>query len=257
MLKPLKGWQVLVPRGGDWGQKVAGELIKFGARAVVVPLINFSPALDQESLKQRFAELSAGAYDWLVVTSATTVDVMTAMKVTVPPQTKIAAVGEATALGLNVSGYPVDFIPAKDYSGRAIVREFPNIAAAGSRILLAQSEIADPQLAAGLVAAGVDVTPVIAYRTLGVAAGDEVRQAVADGDINGILITSGSVATQVKEQFSTLPGSTKVVCIGPKTALDTTGLGLPVHAIAKIQATESLIESLLALAGEGASLESS
>src|SRR5690606_21580121 len=71
--KPLTGWRVLVPRGGPWGDGVAASLRAQGAVPVVAPLINFGPTNDQAALDAALAKLAAGEFDWLTVTSATTV----------------------------------------------------------------------------------------------------------------------------------------------------------------------------------------
>ena len=78
--KPLAGWRVLVPRGGPWGDSVAATLRTQGAVPVIAPLINFAPTNDQAELEQSLADLAAGTFDWLTVTSATTVDVLYAYR---------------------------------------------------------------------------------------------------------------------------------------------------------------------------------
>ena len=70
--RPLDGWRILVPRGGPWGDGVAASLRRQGATPVIAPLINFAPTNDQDTLEQSLADLAAGAFDWLTVTSATT-----------------------------------------------------------------------------------------------------------------------------------------------------------------------------------------
>ena len=49
--KPLKGWRVLVPRGGPWGASVAAALRAQGATPVIAPLINFAPSEDPTDLE--------------------------------------------------------------------------------------------------------------------------------------------------------------------------------------------------------------
>ncbi len=95
--RPLDGWRILVPRGGPWGDSVAASLRALGAVPVVAPLINFAPTTDQATLYTALAQLAAGEFDWLTVTSATTVDVLFAHRAVIPRSTKIAAVGETTA----------------------------------------------------------------------------------------------------------------------------------------------------------------
>ena len=106
--KPLAGWRVLVPRGGKWGDGVAASLRALGAVPVIAPLINFAGAEDPSALANALHELSDGQFDWIVITSATTVDVLTSQGTRVPDSTRIAAVGETTAAALALAGYRVE-----------------------------------------------------------------------------------------------------------------------------------------------------
>jgi uroporphyrinogen-III synthase len=114
--KPLAGWRILVPRGGPWGDGVAASLRAQGAVPVVAPLINFGPTNDQAALDDALEKLAAGEFDWLTITSATTVDVLFAHRAVVPRTTKIAAVGETTAAALQAVGYEVALVPEEDNS---------------------------------------------------------------------------------------------------------------------------------------------
>jgi uroporphyrinogen-III synthase len=242
VIKPLLGWRVLVPRGGNWGDGVAASLRTLGASPVIAPLINFAPTEHPEQLAAEFEALQSGGYDWLVVTSATTVDVLAGQSVRVPPTTRIAAVGETTAQALNLAGYSVDFVPS-DHSARGLVREWPESVAQGA-VLVPQSEIAEPTLVSGLRDLGVDARFVSSYRTVGVAASAEITADVADGSIGALIVSSGSVARQIAEQFAPLPDSTVVVCIGPRTAFDARAVGLTVHRIAEERSTQALVRAL-------------
>jgi len=242
--KPLTGWRVLVPRGGRWGDSVAATLRGLGAVPVVAPMINFASTDNPEALDEALRDLEAGRFSWLVVTSATTVDVLASHGTKVPAGTRIAAVGETTAAALGLAGYEVDFIPQDDYSARGLVKEWPAGEHSG-RVLLPQSDIAEPTLLAGLTRLGFDVTFISAYRTIGVPVADQVAADVASGRIGAVLVSSGSVARQLAAQLAPLPADTVVACIGPRTAFDARAAGLPVHIIAETRSADSLIEALV------------
>lgn len=248
--KPLSGWRVLVPRGGKWGDSVAASLRGHGAVPVIAPLINFAASDDPTRLANALHELEDGQFAWLVVTSATTVDVLNGQRVKVPEGTRVAAVGETTASALQLAGYRVDFVPTSDNSARGLVKEWPDATGTG-RVLVPQSDVTDPTLVAGLGKLGFTAEFVTAYRTVGVAVSPEVAYDVATGRIRAILVTSGSVARQVAEQLTPLPEEAVVVCIGPRTAFDARAAGLPVHVIAEERSTESLIEALVEYAEAG------
>jgi uroporphyrinogen-III synthase len=247
-VKALRGWRVLVPRGGKWGDNVASVLRGHGAVPVIAPMINFAGSDDPAALDRALARLQAGTFDWLVVTSATTVDVLVSQGVRVPPSTKVAAVGETTAAALNLAGYTVDFVPEGDNSARGLVKEWPK-AGIGGQVLIPQSDIAEPTLVAGLSQLGFEIEFVTAYRTVGVPVSQSIRADVAGGRIHAILVTSGSVAREVAAQFAPLPAEVVVACIGPRTAFDTRAAGLPVHVIAESRSAEALVEALVEHAG--------
>lgn len=242
--KPLAGWRVLVPRGGRWGDGVAASVRRHGATAVVAPLINFASAERPELLASALAELEEGRFDWLVVSSATTVDVLVSHGVRVPDRTRIVAVGETTAQALALAGYEVDFVPQSDNSARGLVKEWP-IDRERGRALVPQSELNDPTLEAGLARLHFDATFVSAYRTVGVPVLPAVAADVASGRIQAILVTSGSVARQIAGQLSPVPDTVIIACIGPRTAFDARAAGLPVHVIAEERSAESMLEALV------------
>jgi uroporphyrinogen-III synthase len=242
--KPLAGWRVLVPRGGKWGDGVAATLRSYGAVPVIAPLINFAASDDEAGLAVALGELQSGAFDWIVITSATTVDVLMSQSVVIPDGTKIAAVGETTGAALSLAGYRVDYVPEADNSARGLVKEWPHGEIAG-RVLIPQSDIAEPTLVTGLSELGLNVQFVSAYRTVGVPVTDHVRADVEDGRIAAILVSSGSVARQIAQQLAPLPAATIVACIGPRTAYDARAAGLTVHVIAETRSATALVESLV------------
>jgi len=248
--RPLKGTRVLVPRGGKWGDGVAASLRSHGASPVIAPIINFAPAETPELLAAALARLEAGVYDWLVVTSATTVDVLVGNGIRPPASTRIAAVGETTAAALSLSGYRVDFVPEGDNSARGLVKEWPRDDVQG-RVLVPQSDLAEPTLVAGLSERGFDAEFVSAYRTVGVEVAETVKAGVSSGEIGVILITSGSVARQIAAQLAPLPAGTLVACIGPRTAFDARAAGLPVHLIAETRSAAALVQAVVDHALDG------
>ncbi len=250
--KPLAGWRVLVPRGGPWGHGVAADLRVQGASPIVAPMINFASTADAPALDQALARLADGGFDWMSVTSATTVDVLSSHRARVPEGTRIAAVGETTSAALVAAGYRVDFVPTGDNSANGLLRERTEVTQESKpqRILALRSDIAKPVLTDGLRELGHEVESVVAYRTVGVPVDDVIRSDVSDGRVHAILVTSGSVAEQVQLQLGPVPESTLVACIGPRTATDARAAGLRVDLVAAERSAESLIQSLIEVAME-------
>ncbi|WP_285114646.1 uroporphyrinogen-III synthase [Leifsonia sp. fls2-241-R2A-40a] len=248
--KPLAGWRVLVPRGGPWGDSVAADLRSKGASPVVAAMINFAPTADAPALERALARLANGEFDWMTVTSATTVDVLSAQRAVVPPTTRVAAVGETTAAALAAAGYHVDLVPSEDNSARGLLDEW-EAATQGAfplRVLTLRSEIAKPLLTEGLRRIGHEVESVVAYRTVGVPVPESVVDDVRDGLVQAILVTSGSVAEQVQQQLGPVPESTLIAAIGPQTARDARSFGLRVDVIAEERTAASLIDAVVQVA---------
>ncbi len=244
--KSLRGMRVLVPRGGPWGHGVAAELRARGASPIVAPTINFAAPADLDPLNRALAALTDDEYDWLTVTSATTVDVLAGNGVVLGAHTRVAAVGETTAAALAASGYRVDYTPKQDNSAAGLLAEWPEATGGseGLKVLALRSDIARPVLTDGLRASGHTVDSVIAYRTVGVPVAPAIVQQVADGRVDAILVTSGSVATQIARQFGAVPEGTLVACIGPRTAADAKAVGVRVDLVADERTSASLIAAI-------------
>ena len=255
----LGGLRVLVPRGGPWGDRAAAEVRRAGGEPVVAPLVDFAAPDDPAPLAAAVEDLATGRFDWLVVTSATTADVLARAGVRVPGTTRVAAVGPATAAACRGAGFEVALeLPSSASSAQALAAAWP--AAAGrapldraadgppgdlaAGVLLPQSDLADDRLARDLAGRGADVCAVVAYRTVGVTVDPAVRADVAAGRVGAILVTSGSVARQVAAQLVPLPATVLVACLGPRTADEAAAAGLHVALVAPERSVAALVRAL-------------
>jgi uroporphyrinogen-III synthase len=245
--RPLYGHRVLVPRGGPWGDSVASALRAKGASAVIAPMVNFAPTDDAPALEAALKELAAGEFDWITLTSATTVDVLMAHQAVIPPTTKVACVGETTATALAAAGYKADLAPSEENTAHGLLEEWT--AATGGviplRVLTLRSQIAVPVLTEGLIRIGHSVKSIVAYRSVGVDVPEGVINDVRAGKISDILVTSGSVAEQIAIQIGDIPSKTLVSAIGPRTAKDAEAFGLRIDAIADEINIESMVDLLV------------
>lgn len=224
--------RILVPRGGVWGDRVARLIEASGAEPVIVPLLDFVPPVDINALRSALDALATGAFDWLVVTSATTVGVLE----TVSEKTRIAAVGVSTKAALIESGYRVDFVPQRN-SSRGMASELPE---PRGRVLVLQSAAANPGLAIDLGAERVD-----AYRPVELEADGSARSQVAAGAIDVILVTSGAIARIIVQQFPDRASTMAYACIGPETAAAARDAGLPVDIVAPSPTMDALVNATL------------
>ena len=163
--------RVLIPRGGTWGDEVARLVTDAGLEPLILPLVQIEPAEDQQRLQQILGQLAEGRFDWLVVTSQSTVRVLPR----VPSSVQVAAVGSVTAASLRERGVPVAFIPTRQ-SAAGLVDEWP---IREGRVLWPHALDARPTIASGLRQHGMQVTEVVAYRTVPVfESGEQLVEAV-------------------------------------------------------------------------------
>lgn len=239
--------RVLIPRDGSWGERVAARVTDAGFEPLVLPLIQVAPAEQQQPLQAALDDLTAGRFDWLVVTSQSTVRYLRH----VPASVSVAAVGDVTAAALRAHGVSVAFVPSRQ-SAAGLVDEWP---IPSGTVLWPHSADAKPTIKRGLEARGMRVRGVVAYRTVPVldvdAAHDAVEQASAlpalepiETPVDAVLVTSGSVAKQVVRLG--LPSSTTIVAIGKQTAEDCARAGLAVAAVAAAPTPEGLVDALVA-----------
>lgn len=256
---PLNKARILITRAPERALPLAAAFAAAGAQVLLLPLIDFERATDQQPLEAACDTLAAGGFDWLVITSATTVHVLAekaagrglTLQQLVPARTRIAAVGPACRRLLESAGLPVALTPRNEQSAAGLLEVWPD---GGGKVLLPQTDIAPPRLADGLAAAGSTVTAVTAYRTVDYPAAAERRLPVPDtagkqgppsyalltpdaaaadlaaGRIHAVVATSPSAVRRIQAISPRL--DCHLVVIGRSTAEEATALGLAVAAVA-------------------------
>lgn len=244
--KPLAGLRVLVPRGGPWGDLLAQALRERGASPVIAPLVDFAHTSEEDRLVEALKLLQAGHYDWITATSATVMDVLAHHQVTIPETTHLAVVGEATTAAFTAAGYPISRSPSHDNNSTAgLLEVWPEIDEGRVlKVLTLRSDVAKPVLTEGLINRGHDVTQVAAFRTIGVPASVHIREDVESGRINAIVVASPKIAQVIAEQFPTLPESTVVACVGPRTHEEAVVSGLAHDNPAHVALQRTLIATV-------------
>nr|WP_231366457.1 uroporphyrinogen-III synthase [Zhihengliuella flava] len=240
----------MVLRSPERASSTVEQLAARGANAVVCPVIDFELPSDTAALDAGVQRLASGGYDWLILTSLTTLRALEQRAVTLgldltrASKTRVAAVAEASAVAAQAAGLAVDFVP-QEKTGAGLVAELP--AAAGERVLVAQADIAARTVEAGLAERGLSVDVVTAYRTVDAPAdptrrlevpvlGDHGAPAAAAplvapehlaeriSEIDAVLFTSPSIVRRFAQLAGTdFPGP--AIAIGGTTAAELTRLG--------------------------------
>jgi uroporphyrinogen-III synthase len=256
--QPLRGLRVLVTRAEGRGDELAARLRALGAEPVLRPTIAYGPPPDPAALAEALGRLEAGVYEWLLLTSVTTVEAVAGALGERAPHLghrvslKIGAVGPATAaacrdlLGAEPTTVPTSFLGTElaDSMGDA----------AGRRVLLPNADLAPPTLEERLRAGGATVDRVIAYTTVPAPGGDELAELLRAGRIDALLFTSGSTfrffARQVGPAGLEAARALIVACIGPSTAAVCRELGVEPVVVAAVSTEEGLVEALVAYVGK-------
>ncbi|HMO60071.1 MAG TPA: uroporphyrinogen-III synthase [Roseiflexaceae bacterium] len=221
---PLANRRVIVTRAAERAGTLIDALRRHGATPFVCPMIASQPLADPAALDAALARLAD--YDWLIVTSAAAVDALTSRRSDLHQRRprRIGAVGPATAAALAHAGLAADLIPA-DYRAAGLLADIGSIA--GQRVLLPQADIAQPELAAGLRAAGALVDVVVAYHTVPGDGVDLALELLRSG-VDAMIFTSPSTIRSLWQGLAArgiddpmirqLFASTVIACIGPTTA---------------------------------------
>lgn len=238
----LAGARVLVPRAGAWGDHVARELAARGADAVIAPLISTMDPIDVVARDRDLADLADGRFDWVFVTSATSVEVLS--HIDLPPATQVAVVGPATARAARARSLRVGFEPDGPASANNMIQQWLRRHPGPARCLVVRSDLATAVVSDELELRGHDVRVCIAYRTVGVDLPDHIVADLRSGAIDTVLLTSLSVARELRRQVGALPLTTRVASIGAGTTHDAEALGYVISRTASRQSIDALIADL-------------
>jgi len=241
----LVGRSVVIAGPADLGRRLAESLAARGAAVEIAPFIRIVPG-PAKPWREAVARLAEGGYDWILVTSIATIRVLDSLKVVVPPQTRIAAVGPFTARTLVEFGYDVSLVPA-EHSARGILADPAFAATTGARILLPESELASPLLADGLRALGHEVDALVGYRIEPVPAPPHLVERLRAGGYDVLVVGSGSVGTEVVRQCAPLSEAVRIVAVGPTTAEATADYGLRVDGYGVMRDPEALADAVEAV----------
>jgi len=224
-------------------------LADLGAHVIWLPTIHIAPPDDPAPLEAALARARSGAYAWLVFTSANAVSPVADRVPGLPPPTRVAAVGPASAAALAARGWRVDLV-APTHTAEALVVALAALDdVAGLRILFPKADVARDTVEAGLAARGATVDAVVAYRTVpaepDAAALGEVRAGV---DV--ATFTAGSAvrafAAMVEGRAAEVLGGARVACIGSETARAAREIGLAVHIVPDDHTVAALVTAIAA-----------
>lgn len=232
--------RVLVPRPAGSADALVQRLRELGLAVDHQPFLALVPVHD-DAVRQAVADLRAGCFSWLVLTSATALPALELDTTVVPRTTRVAVVGDTTAAAARERGIEPCLVAAG--SGQALVEQMPP-ARAGDRVLWPASSAAAPTVPDGLRGLGYEVRPVTAYRPTPVDVPAAVLRDLAQGAYAVVVLTSAMIARLVAD--ATPHPSTRVVSIGDPTSQAAHEVGLRVDVQADAPTIDALAAAVVA-----------
>lgn len=255
--KPLHGKRILVTRSREQASILSSELEELGAQCIEAPAITIKPLEDFRRIDQAISELAS--YTWLIFTSANGIaQFFERLKVLGYDarklgNSKVAAIGSATAEALETRGVLADIIPA-EFRAEGIVEALAGQIQPGMRVLIPRAAVARDVLPEKLTEYGAAVDVVAVYTT---ETADSDGQALADmlanGAIDLVTFTSSSTVTNLLKLLGdggpALLGKATAACIGPITAETCIEQGIHPAVIAEEFTIKGLVKAIVDLYG--------
>lgn len=254
---PLAGKTVLVTRSASQSGQFMARLQRDGATVVEMPALEIVPPSSWQALDDALAHLAA--FDWLLLTSANSVDyfferLATQIRdVRALAALKIAVIGDKTALKLEQRGLKPDFIPP-EFIADSLADHFPG-SLQGANVLFPRVESGGRDvLVKDFVSRGAAVTEVAAYQSrCPEAIAPDALTALQTRTVNVITFASAKTVKhfcQLLEQSQADPSwqswldSVCIASIGPQTTKACASLLGRVDAEAQEYTLEGLAQAI-------------
>jgi uroporphyrinogen III methyltransferase / synthase len=241
---PLFGERVIITRAKAQSAELWQKLHQLGADVIELPVIELAPLADYSALDAAIAKLET--YDWVVFTSANTVDYfLQRLRVCNRDwravRGRICAIGPATAKALE----PIvpDLIP-EEHHGEGVAAAFRHYEMRCARVLLPRASGAREVIPEALAAMEAAVDVVDAYTNIVPAdAADQISRIRVKP--TWITFTSGSTV----KNWLALAGresldGVRIASIGPATSEVVRKHGLPVDVEADPSTVDGLVDAI-------------
>ena len=249
--RPLFAKRVLVTRSRTQSADLVDRLERAGAEPVEVPTIEIQPVEDTREINSALARLTD--YDWVVFTSANTVDRLFERLDAMGHDSRqfhasrVAAIGTATAASLRERGVVADLVSRESVS-QSLIDGLAEQGVIGKNILLPGAEVRPDRLRRGLEMLGAVVREVILYRTVLPSGADAGLSDALELGVDVVTFTSSSTVTNL---MALLDGDVYriegvgIACIGPVTAETARKAGLNVDILAEDSTAAGLVEAIV------------
>jgi uroporphyrinogen III methyltransferase/synthase len=248
--RPLFGKRVLVLRPVDQAKDTARALRERGAQPIVIPAIETVAVTPSAEAELLVAQLTA--YDWVLFTSKNGVEhcfealARSGKDARAFGPAKVAAVGRKTADALALRGILADAV-ADEQVAEGLARELL-LHGTPRRVLWVRPKVAREALSAALIEAGTSVDELVAYETRVTPAAGRAAEAIREGTVDVVLLTSGSMARTLVEALGVdardALSRVTVASIGPITTGVAEELGVRVDVKGETNGVDGLLDAL-------------
>jgi uroporphyrinogen III methyltransferase/synthase len=253
LVNVLAGKRVVTTRAVEQSQALLAALREKGVLPVLLPMVAFAQPDDLQALDDAIRRLRE--YHWIFLTSQNAVRALQAraehLKLSLRDAigaAQIAAVGPVTAEAARATGLMVNYV-AKEHNGAALAQELQT-EVRGKKVLLPRSDLANHDLVETLQGLGVQVTEIVAYKTLRPTS-EQTRnlQAILLDPPDAILFFSPSAIRHMREllgpeSFGNLAEKSAFAAIGPVTERRLREAGVQRLIVAHDTSVSSILESL-------------
>lgn len=250
--RDLAGVTVAVTRPTRQAQPLIQMLKERGAVPLALPTIRIEPPMDRAPLDAALRALAAGAFTWVVFTSANAVDAVASAAADLGARDeclraiRAATIGESTARAALEHELDVAIVAEEPTAEGLVASLVPRLQAC-DRVLYPRSAIGREYLPVALRDVGIDVTTVDAYRTVPEKdISPEVMSRLRSRNVDLILYSSPSSVSSLQALLGherTLIERIPAICAGPVTAASVREAGLPVAMISNHPGPPAMVDA--------------
>jgi uroporphyrinogen-III synthase len=220
---------VLNTRPLEQAAELSRLLSEAGFEVVEAPAIQIVPTWDVAELETVQADLTSGAFDWVVLASQ---NAGHGLEEQLRGTSVVCGTSTARALGLTPK------IQLDKFSATAALEALRPLVRPGQRVLVPRAAEGRDELLDGLHALGIEISAPVAYNTAFVAAS---AQRLRDGGVDVVTVCSPSA---VRSLAQAVDAGSIVVCLGETTAEAARLAGLRVDAVAQRTTMGALVEAV-------------
>ncbi|AEH44750.1 uroporphyrin-III C-methyltransferase [Thermodesulfatator indicus DSM 15286] len=250
--KPLFGKRIVVTRTRAQASQLVESLEECGAECLEIPTIKIVPPDSFEPLEQAIEQIET--YDWLIFTSVNGVQVFferlfaRGKDARALANTKVAAIGVATAELIKKYGLLVDLLP-QEFRAEGLLEALLKEELAGKKVLIPRALEAREILPEKLREAGAEVEVVPAYQTiLPEEEATRLKKELEQG-VDVITFTSSSTAKNLLKMLGdearSLLSEVVLASIGPITTETLKKAGFTPQVEAKEYTIPGLVKAIL------------